>query len=66
LHFIEESDRLIRMMAAVMKDSSGMRVAGLRRRLKVLKRIEEESAHLVAALEIFKGKATNRSPKILA
>jgi hypothetical protein len=34
LHFIDDSDRLIRMVAAVTRDSSDMRVAGLRRRLK--------------------------------
>ena len=51
-HYVEESDRLIRALASLSRDSDGMRVSHLRRRLKDLKRVEKESVRLLSALEI--------------
>ena len=50
-HFVEESDRLIRTLADVTKDSGDMRVAKLRLRLNALKRVEKESFRLLIDLE---------------
>jgi hypothetical protein len=51
-HYVEESDRLIRALASISRDSDGMRVSHLRRRHKDLKRVEKESVRLLSALEI--------------
>ncbi|MCX7287230.1 MAG: hypothetical protein NTW20_06635 [Rhodobacterales bacterium] len=50
-HFVEESDRLIRTLADVAKDSGDMRVAKLRLRLNALKRVEKESIRQLIDLE---------------
>lgn len=50
-HYVEESDRLIRALASLSRDSDGMRVSHLRRRLKDLKRVEKESVRLFSAFE---------------
>lgn len=50
-HFVEDSERLIRTLATLTKDSGGMRVSCLRRRLNALERIEKESLRLLTALE---------------
>jgi hypothetical protein len=50
-HYVEESDRLIRSLASLTRDSDDMRVSRLRRRLKELKRVEKESVRLLSALE---------------
>lgn len=49
-HYVEESDRLIRVLASLTRDDD-MRVSHLRRRLKELKRVERESLRLLSALE---------------
>ena len=49
-HYVEESDRLIRSIATITKDSGDMRVSCLRRRLKELKRIEKQSIRLLCDL----------------
>jgi hypothetical protein len=51
-HYVEESDRLIRALASLSRDSEDMRVSHLRRRLKDLKRVEKDSVRLLSALEI--------------
>lgn len=50
-HFVSESDRLIRTLAAIIKHSGDMRVSNLRRRLKDLRRVEKESLRLLSTLE---------------
>jgi hypothetical protein len=49
--YVEESDRLIRTLASITRNSSDMRVGHLRRCLKETKRIEKESGRLLWALE---------------
>lgn len=49
-HYVEESDRLIRVLASLTRDDD-IRVSHLRRRLKELKRVERESLRLLSALE---------------
>jgi hypothetical protein len=50
-HYVEESDRLIRVLASLTRDIGDMRVSHLRRRLKELKRVEKESVRLLSKLE---------------
>lgn len=50
-HYVEESDRLIRALASLTRDSDDTRVFHLRRRLKELKRVQTESVRLLAALD---------------
>lgn len=49
--YVEESDRLIRTLASVTRDSRDMGAGHLRRCLKETKRIEKESGRLLSALE---------------
>lgn len=49
--YVEESDRLIRTLASVTRDSRDMGVGRLRRCLKETQRIEKESGRLLWALE---------------
>lgn len=50
-NYVEESDRLIRALASLSRNSDNMRVSHLRQRLKDLNRVERESVRLLSALE---------------
>lgn len=50
-HYVEESDRLIRALAALSRRDEDMRVSHLRHRLKELKRVQMESIRLLSALD---------------
>jgi hypothetical protein len=50
-NFVEETDSLIRTLAGITKDCGNMRVAHLRRGLKALKQIEDESSRLLFDLK---------------
>lgn len=50
-HYVEESERLIRALALLTRESDDMRVSQLRRRLKELKRVQMESLRLLSVLE---------------
>jgi hypothetical protein len=50
-HYVGESDRLIRALASLARDSGGMGVSDLRRRTKELKRVQMESVRLLRKLE---------------
>lgn len=50
-HYVEESDRLIRVLASLTRTDDNMRVSHLRQRLKKLKRVQKESIQLLWDLE---------------
>jgi|GEM_PF-5800566 len=49
--FVEEADRLIRTLATITKDTGDLRVSDLRRRLRDLKRVDNDCLQLLKALE---------------
>jgi hypothetical protein len=48
--FVEEADRLIRTLATITKDTGDLRVSDLRRRLRDLKRVDNDCLQLLRAL----------------
>lgn len=62
-HYVEESDRLIRALASLSRDSDNMRLSQLRRRLKELKRVQLESARILSALATDMNYSTTEAPE---
>jgi hypothetical protein len=50
-HYVEESDRLIRALASIARESSDTSVAQPRRCLRNVKRVEREGLRLLSAVE---------------